>query len=314
MTTPWDGRGLPPVAAARLARASSDGLKTSLLSVPSTMADEVVGLEPVGEVMGCCVHHLGWQGWGGCGAYGYGSYGNRFAMNAFSGGGVVEGFAPYTNAVRHGYGTAMSRLEAEARALGAHGVIDIRITVERMDGDTYEFVCMGTAVVFRDQGAPHPGRKLFLTDLPGVDVAKLLLSGWLPANVVFGISVGVRHDDWTTQRQASFSSWNTEVSGFTELVSTVRNGGRRDLTAQASGADGVLMTSQSMRIWEQEPSDGHRDHVAECRMFGTALLRLEASAKRHPAVKPLSILPLRSFTSGRWAADDPLNRNRSANL
>ncbi len=296
MTAPWDGRGLPPVAAARLARASADGLKTSMLSVPSTMADEVVGLEPVGEVMGCCVHHIGWQGWGGCGMYGYGSFGGRFGMNS-GGGGVVQGFAPYTNAVRHGYATAQSRLEAEARQLGAHGVIDIRITASRMDYDTYEFVYLGTAVVFRTGSAPHPARQMFLTDLSGVDVAKLLLAGWLPVNVVFGLSVGVRHDDWTTQMQAGFSSWNTEVSGFTELVTTVRSGGRADLMAQSRQFDGLLVTDQNLRVWEQEPSEGHRDHIAESRMFATALLKMESS-RPDPVASPLTILPLRPFTSG----------------
>ncbi|MEV6849407.1 hypothetical protein [Actinoplanes sp. NPDC051411] len=43
MTDRWDGRGLPPVAGARIGRAARDGVRTSLLS-----ADDVAGLEPAG--------------------------------------------------------------------------------------------------------------------------------------------------------------------------------------------------------------------------------------------------------------------------
>ncbi|MDT7635339.1 MAG: hypothetical protein QOI50_7269, partial [Pseudonocardiales bacterium] len=68
----WDGRGLPPVAAARVARFASGGLRTSLLSVPGAAGVESVGLRPVGEVMGCIVQHIGFAGWQGCGYYGFG--------------------------------------------------------------------------------------------------------------------------------------------------------------------------------------------------------------------------------------------------
>src|SRR3954463_10906725 len=87
--TEWDGRGLPPAAAARMARFQADGVRTSLLDVPGATAVTGVGLPPVGEVMGCMVEHIGWAalgGWGrlgareglvarglgGCGGYGPG--------------------------------------------------------------------------------------------------------------------------------------------------------------------------------------------------------------------------------------------------
>src|SRR6478672_8573532 len=69
----WDGTGLPPAAAARMARFQADGVRTSLLDVPGAASVTGVGLPPVGEVMGCMVEHIGWAGFGGCGYWGPGA-------------------------------------------------------------------------------------------------------------------------------------------------------------------------------------------------------------------------------------------------
>ncbi|MFN2534921.1 MAG: hypothetical protein ABR528_06680 [Pseudonocardiaceae bacterium] len=66
----WDGRGLPPVAAERMARFARSGLRTSLLTVPGAVGAQSVGFDPVGEAMGCIVEHIGWSGFGGCGYIG----------------------------------------------------------------------------------------------------------------------------------------------------------------------------------------------------------------------------------------------------
>ena len=67
--TEWDGRGLPPAAAARMARFRADGVRTLLLGLTDAVAAGGAGLTPVGEVMGCIVEHIGWQGFGGCGVW-----------------------------------------------------------------------------------------------------------------------------------------------------------------------------------------------------------------------------------------------------
>src|SRR3954469_21352003 len=63
----WDGRGLPPVARARVERAAADGVRTSLLSADGLAGLEVAGFDAVGEVLGTTVMQIGWRGWGGCG-------------------------------------------------------------------------------------------------------------------------------------------------------------------------------------------------------------------------------------------------------
>lgn len=287
------GSGLPQVALDRIARASASGVRTSLLSVPSAASARVVGLDPVGEVMGCIVQHLGWQGWSGCG---YWSGPGNLQTTQFG------SHQPYVDAVRHGYDTALRRLAEEAKLLGADGVIDIRITVTVLDHDNYEFVALGSAVRLGDPRSglgtlpvalPTP----FLTELCGADVAKLMLAGWMPTAIVYGIALAVRHDDWLTARQTQ--RWaNAEVTGFTELSSHVRHQARRVVTAQTAqkGAGGALITSSSMRIWEREPSEHHTDHLAECRMFGTAVLRFPRPGVK-PGPPPLTYLPLNNQNS-----------------
>src|SRR3979411_979611 len=73
MTT-WDGKGLPPAAEARMRRFQASPVRTSLLSVPAAVSIDAVGLDPVGEVMGCIVEQIGWAGYGGCGYYGGSMY------------------------------------------------------------------------------------------------------------------------------------------------------------------------------------------------------------------------------------------------
>ena len=64
MSTPWDGRGLPPAAQARIDRAAGDRITSSLLSIRGNVAVEGLGLDPVGEVMGGIVEHIGFAGCG----------------------------------------------------------------------------------------------------------------------------------------------------------------------------------------------------------------------------------------------------------
>lgn len=290
--TVWDGRGLPPAVAARAVRYRPGGVRTSLLDVASAVGVESVGLHPLGEVMGCAVVHLGWKGWGGCG-YGFGSRGTATvtsgSANRWSG-------RPYVDALRAAYDAVLGRMLAEAVALRAHGVVGVRLTEQHVAGGR-EFLALGTAVradspVFLDRP--------FATELDGNDVAALLHAGWVPASIAYGISVGVRHDDYRTLRQATGWS-NAEVTGYTDLVQRVRHEARdrfRDRVT-AVGADGALVSRTTLHVHEQEPSDDHVDHVAEATVFGTALARFAATP---PAPRTtLTVLPLRRPTVDRTA-------------
>lgn len=310
----WDGTGLPPAAAERIARFAGGGPRTSLLPVPGAAGLQSVGLETVGEAMGCIVTSIGFAGWQGCGYYGYGGGG----LGGLGGGlgGLPGGFAgplsprtvtsstssryggyrPYVDALYRGYGTATSRMVAEAAALGADGVVGVRFQVSHLDSGTREFMALGTAVRARSRTRPA---KVFVTDLAGQEVAKLMHAGWVPVEIARGISVAIRHDDWATQQQASWGSGNTEVTGYTELVSHVRADARNRFAQQlkASGADGAVISNAALRVWEVEPAENHRDHVAESMVFGTTVARFHLG---HAApTNSLTIMPLTNHADRR---------------
>ena len=308
MTTDWDANGLPPAAAARIERGRASAVRSSLLGVGGHVGVEGVGFRPVGEVMGCIVQQIGWTGWAGCGYAGYGgiggglggAFGNAsFGMGArtvTSGQGGYVGYGPYVDALYHGFDTALYRMLLECQGLGGDGVVGVRLDESHLGQGNREFVAMGTAV--RAEGNQRPSN-LFSTTLEGQDFAKLLHGGWVPASVALGISVAIRHDDWATQRQASAWTMNTEVSGYSELVTHVRADARAQLASRVArlGADGAIASNMQLSVHAREIGEGHTDHVAESRLVGDALARFH-----HGATAPtttLSILPLTDRTRGR---------------
>lgn len=294
MVEQWDGRGLPPVARRRIARAAADGVRTSLLPVNGVAGLEAAGFDIVGEVLGTTVMQISWAGFGGCGwapMMGFGGVGFGPGTVTSGAGSRWSGYAPYVEALKSGRATALNRMMQEASALGADGVIGVQVTDEHIEGNKREFMMLGTAV--RSRGTTRPA-KPFTTDLTGQDVAKLLLAGWVPAGIVYGISVAVRHDDWQTLAQTGMFAGNTEVGGYTQLVSHVRADARREFarSAAALGGDSALLTSMHQHVREIEVAENHRDHVAECVITGNAIARFHGSTG--PLTSSLTFLPLRS--------------------
>lgn len=258
----------------------------SLLSVPDAAALGSSGFSPVAEVMGCVVQHTGWSGWGGCGYY-YGAGSPRVVLSS----GGYAGLGPYVRALYDAWDKAIARMVAEATALGADGVVGVSITEKFIDYNTREFLVIGTAV--RGAGrtrAEHP----FVTDLSGADTAKLLHAGWVPSGVVFGISIGTRHDDYQTQNRTFLFSGNNEIPAYTDLVHEVRADARRQLStrARAHGGEAVIVSDMDLRIWETPCSGSNqRDHSAESRIHGTVATKFSRTA--HPISNTLTMLSLR---------------------
>ncbi|MBV9099311.1 MAG: heavy metal-binding domain-containing protein [Frankiaceae bacterium] len=288
--TVWDGRGLPPVAQARVERAAAGRLRTSLFAAREAATLRAVGLDPVGDVMGCVVEHIGWGGYG-CGAY-VGTGIGRYAYappTLTSGMGGYAGYAPYVDALYYGFEVALHRMLLEAQALGADGVVGVRWTQERIyANNNREFVALGTAV--RARGGQRPAH-LFATDLAGQDVVKLMHGGWMPSGLVIGIAVAVRHDDYYTRQQAM--SWtNVEVTGYTELVTFARADARAKFAERAAkhGGDAAIVSDMAMNVWALEPGENHRDHVVESVVTGSALAKFHRGAQA--PTDALMMLPL----------------------
>ena len=266
---------------------SSDALPwTSALSVNEFAAVTSLGFEPVGQVMGTTVDRFGYQNWGDCGLnyqsrYRYRrSYGpNRLLPGGVAGIGETRSFGVgYPALVRALYQArrrAMTRMAQECIALGGDGVVGADLQISPFFGarDTFEYRMSGTAV--RAQGRQHVLTP-FLTHLPGQDLVKLMDAGWMACGLVFGVAVGIRHDDYRTRRVRR--SWRSgELDGYTDLVHKVRAEVRKELARDVAsfGAQDVVVKPMTMRVWEQEcrNMDGIGDHVAEVTMFGTAITR-----------------------------------------
>ncbi|QUQ71365.1 heavy metal-binding domain-containing protein [Kutzneria sp. CA-103260] len=260
--------GLPPAAVERLARAARSGVRTSLLSASSAAGIKAVGLEPVGEVMGCVVQSMVPR---------YQTYAPSYNI-----GNIAQ---PFLDALNTGYATALARLREEAKALGADGVVDIRLSTNGLGGGE-EFLAMGTAV--RAQAGVRP-RSLFTTDLSGSDVAKLMQSGWVPVHVEWAGAAHTIFTGYGVQLQTSFYAGNTEVDLYTALINKVRADARRRFhdMVRSANADGGIVSDMALSTWEP----GERLMAALAVVYGTAI------AQFHPhgpgPARTLTVMPLR---------------------
>ncbi|MGH9028858.1 MAG: heavy metal-binding domain-containing protein [Acidimicrobiales bacterium] len=186
---------------------------TSDLSVAEAAALRRVGLSPVGFVMGTAVMQLvsGFTGsmMGGPLAMAGGGWGGLLSpvrsrgeyAEAFP---CAHGYAWGTGAAEHygfnaentvlagslfeGYGLAFSRLQQEAVALGAHGVVGVDPVFEYLVGGagTATFLVTGTAVV---HAGSAPLETPFLTNASGQSFERLVGLGYVPAGIAVGVGV-----------------------------------------------------------------------------------------------------------------------------
>ena len=273
--------GLPQAAAERLARAKRSGVRTSLLSASSAAGIEVVGLEPVGEVMGCVVQTpaprrptLSRPSW-------------QRSFDRFS--------QPYLAALRTGHNEAMRRLRREAKALRADGVVDVRLVRTELGGAD-EYLALGTAVRARSKARP---RSVFTTDLSGGDVAKLMLAGWMPAQLVWAGAARGRNKAFDSQLNRRyryrFRLGNVEMGLYTAMVNSARAGARRrfEELIRVERADTGLVSDMSLSVWE--PADEVVAAIAVIR--GTVITRF-----RPPGPVPtrtLTVMPLGQSAGSR---------------
>ncbi|GAA0329710.1 heavy metal-binding domain-containing protein [Actinoallomurus spadix] len=285
---------LPPVAQARLGQARQGGTWTSGLSVEEFAALRSVGFEPVGQVMGSTVYNLGLF---------YRSSANCGYVPAFFGGGATTtvtssgpawkgGFGAYIDTLYRARRTAMDRMAAECAALGGDGVVAVDLTIAPFQGAAHhlEFQAIGTAV--RAAGPVRPGR-VFLSHVGGQEFAKLIETGWVPVDLAIGASVGIRHDDWRTNRSARRFAPAQEIDGWTELLAVTRHDARTRLHADArrTGADGVVVSDIDLRVEERpcSASSQQHDHIVETTILGTAIAEFRVP---HRPIRPLTIMRL----------------------
>ena len=277
----------------------SSGTWGSALTTDEFAAIRSAGFEPVGQVLGAAAYAAG-------SASGYSCPGTRGSpgdgvsarlATEVSGRGGPGSFGPLVQAMYQARDTAIGRMTAECAALGGHGVVGVRLSRGSFPLGGLEFTAIGTAI--RAPGAAH-GPAPFTSDLSGQDFAKLIMTGWVPAGLVLGISIGSRHDDRTTARQARWRSGNAEVAGWTELVGRSRHDARDQLESEVRrlGAEGVVIAAMQMRARQRDcpVQVGRRDHIVEATLVGTAIARFSRAEGHHagPALAVMSLDPQRS--------------------
>jgi uncharacterized protein YbjQ (UPF0145 family) len=289
---------LPSAARARMTEIRRSGTWGSSLSTAEFAAIRSTGFEPVGQVLGAAVYNVGYTGgfacpgaWSGLGRFGVPAVG----VTTVSGDGNFASFGPMVATLYEARRAAISRMTAECAELGGHGVVGVALSIGAFPAGGLEFKAIGTAV--RAPGLP-PARP-FTSDLSGQDFAKLFTDGWMPAGLVLGISVGARHDDWLTVNQTRWGAGNTEVHGYTDVVTQTRHDAREQLEADVArfGADGAVVTTVTTRVRERDcpAAEGRRDHIVETTLIGTAIARFRASprAAEKPSLAILSLDPQR---------------------
>jgi uncharacterized protein YbjQ (UPF0145 family) len=287
---------LPEAARARMASIRSSGTWGSALTADEFAAIRGVGFEPVGQVFGAAVYGAGDTGYRCPGPWRPSGDGTPARpATQVSGQGGAGSFGPLVQAMYAARRAAIDRMTAECAELDGDGVVGVRLSRGSFPLGGTEFRAIGTAVRVpgTSPGPPEP----FTSDLSGQDFAKLLTTGWVPVGLVLGISIGSRHDDRTTARQARRTSGNAEVAGWTELVSSSRHDARSQLESDVSrlGAEGVVIAGMSMQVRVRDCPEtvGRRDHVVEATLIGTAIARFAPTAQPRsgPALAIMSLGP-----------------------
>jgi uncharacterized protein YbjQ (UPF0145 family) len=285
---------LPAVSLARMAALRSSGTWGSALTADEFAAIRSVGFEPVGQVFGAAVY-----------AAGASSYSCPGTATQVSGQAGAGSFHPLVAAMEQARRTAVGRLLAECEQLGGHGVVGVHVSRGEFALGGTQFVLIGTAVraigplvpgrtAATGPGAPDPHAP-FTSDLSGQDFAKLIGAGWVPVGLVLGLSIGARHDDRVTNRQARWTSGNAEIAGWSDLVTQSRHDARRQLESDVArlGADGVVVADMRHRVRQRDcpATVGRRDHVVEAALIGTAIVEF-SHAPRPDHGSPLAIMSL----------------------
>jgi uncharacterized protein YbjQ (UPF0145 family) len=261
--------GIPASGLERIERMKQEvarGFFTSDLSVNEFLLVKQSGFEPLGLVLGSSIYHIGYQ---------------QASWNQNQEMGVL------TQAMYHARELAMTRMEEEADALGADGVVGVRLDIGRYDwgADLAEFIAVGTAVKHRE-GELHraPNGRPFTSDMSGQEFATLLRAGYRPAGLVMGNCV------YHVARQGMLASLkqvgrNVEMPNFTQALYEARELAMERMQTEADElkSEGIV----GARIIER--SHGWGSHVIEFFAIGTAVLSTSAD---HQIEKPALVLPL----------------------
>ena len=270
--------GIPQDAMRRLAEmrpGQATSLFTSDLSVNEFLLVREAGFRPLGLVLGSSIYHVGFQAR---------AWSKNTELDRLSG------------AMYHARELAMTRMEAEADALGADGIVAVRLEIEFKDfgNDIAEFVAIGTAVLADRPPGPGPTsptntwrnnkNQPFTSDLSGQDFWTLIQAGYAPLGMVMGTCVYHVAHQGLFQAMGNIGQ-NVEIPQFTEALYDARELAMSRMQAEAEQlhAEGI--------VGVQLLSNAHRwgGHTTEFFAIGTAVRPLRDD---HVIATPQLVLPL----------------------
>lgn len=273
MTT--DERTLSEAAIRRLAELSGADARhrplfTSDLTVNEFLLVREAGFRPLGLVLGSSIYHVGLQR-------------GRWSAN--------QELTTLSQAMCHARELAMTRMEAEADALGADGIVGVRLEIEFKEFGQHlaEFIAVGTAV--KGEQPPATGGSWrnnrgipFTSDLSGQDFWTLIQSGYAPLGMVMGSCVYHIARRGMSNVVRSFNQ-NIELPTFTQALYDARELAMSRMQAEAARleAEGIV----GVRLKNAAHTWG--EHTTEFFAIGTAIRPLRDD---HIIAKPTMVLSL----------------------
>jgi uncharacterized protein YbjQ (UPF0145 family) len=243
----------------------AQGPVTSDLSVDELSLLDALGAAPLGLVLGSSIYHVGWQR-------------ARLMEN-------ME-LPTLSQAMHTARELAVERMEAEAAACGADGVVGVRLVLQRpaWGEGLVEFVAVGTAIGTADHHLRPASGRPFASALSGQDFWKLRRAGYRPVGLAFGCCVyHVAHlglAKWVQQ-----IGRNAEMEAFTQATYSARENAMARMGAQARAAGGELVVGVRLT----EGTWGWDANVIEFAALGTAAVR---EAGRPTIPEPQLVMPM----------------------
>ena len=182
---------------------------------------------------------------------------------------------------------AYDRLEAQAKRLGASGVIGIRLTDREVTADLWEYTVQGTAVGGCASGAA--GRP-FTCTLSGQEHFALATAGYRPVGVALGVCVYYQKFHQRVQQKITATGQNVERSDFTRGIYTARRNALTALETEAAalGADGVLGVHVETKRTLDRKGQASQGMMIEFTAIGTAIVASGSDTRAVDYALPLS--------------------------
>jgi len=276
--------GIPLRAEQRLADEAGPHRKlfTSDLSVSEYLLARDAGCEPISQVMGSCIFHVG-------------------QINDYKGAtGVIQ---VISEGHRDSRRAALRRLFQEAQLLRADAVIGVHLK-DRMitmgmrgkggddGGEVLEFTVVGTAV--RAPWITHPPGEPIITDLSGQDLWALAQDGYEPCGFLFEFC---RYHVWHVTK--NFQTGSGELVEASQAVEKARAIAAESLLKQAAQYGAEFVVGSDLKIEMREVPCGFGgcpldDIDVDLSWFGTGIRRIPDRKQTSHELPPfmLSMIPL----------------------